>query len=279
MACTFYFIFNLKCYFVFILTWITEWLKNWVMTWIIISSYKYSFFILTWCEPSKNILVKMAIHSFIYFIINIISNVHYLNICMFKWTLELFMEYLLLFLFWHDEQLKCIFKLTLNYYYYFIYLLIYFNFRSNFVLSSSQWQQRQQGGAVVLLWGSGAGGHDPRTRFTTWRDSLKCGESYKILSVFHNINASSPRIYQFYEWMSNSTEDGKETWWFASPPVCFWFAPVVVLFIVCFGKGCDFELLIHWVCFIPTWFWTVIFIYVYVYNFFFFGLVFLLQYS
>ncbi len=104
-------------------------IENWVMTWIIISSYKYSFFILTWREPSKNILVKMAIHSLLFIYSILFSNVHTMNICMLKWTLELFMELFIIFLFWHDEQLKCIFKLTLNYYYYyFIYLLIYFNF-------------------------------------------------------------------------------------------------------------------------------------------------------
>lgn len=119
-------------------------------------------------------------------------------------------------------------------------------------LSSSQWQHEQQGGAVVLLWGSGAGGHDPRTDLLPEEILWSAESRIKILSVFHNINTSSLWFNSYTNWMSNSAEMGR-TWLFASPPIC-------VLVFICpscrslhclFGKGCDFELLIRWVCLSP----------------------------
>lgn len=116
-------------------------------------------------------------------------------------------------------------------------------------LSSSQWQHEQQGGAVVLLWGSGAGGHDPRTDLLP-EEILWSAES-RIKTL--NINTLSPWFTSFTNWTSNSTEI-RRTWLFASPQVfLFSFAPLVNLFIVCFGKGCKFgNKLIHWFCFSPT---------------------------
>lgn len=103
-------------------------------------------------------------------------------------------------------------------------------------VSSSQWQHEQPGGALVLLRGPGAGGHDPRTDLLP-EEILWSAES-RIKTL--NINTLSPWFTSFSNWTSDSTEI-RRTWLFASPSVIlFLFAPVVDLFIVCFGKGCKF---------------------------------------
>lgn len=148
----------------------------------------------------------------------------------------------------------CIFIWPMN------YLFFYFSFSPLNVklafdcvflsLSSSQWQHEQQGGAVVLLWGSGAGGHDPRTDLLP-EEILWSAES-RIKTLNKN-TLSHMWFTSFTNWTSNSTEI-RRTWLFASPQVfLFSFAPLVNLFIVCFGKGCKFDnKLIHWFCFSPT---------------------------
>ncbi len=86
-------------------------------------------------------------------------------------------------------------------------------------LSSSQWQHEQQGGAVVLLWGSGAGGHDPRTDLLPEEILWSAGESYKILSgvpQHKRIKSDLPVL-----WIGCPIQQRWEELVVASPPVLF----------------------------------------------------------